>query len=143
MMSGGSYNYEYARIEEEYVGAVFDDELDEMIRDLCKLLKDLEWWQSNDSDKERYRDSLQKFKNKWFTDKRKSREPSDDFKKLVKRAAEVRRVFSRLNDGHVFNQQYRLGVIDAMDSVLYGKCKLNRIVDDFFRDEIKNEEGDT
>lgn len=28
--------------------------------------KDLEWWQSCDSSEERYRDTVRKFKKKWF-----------------------------------------------------------------------------
>lgn len=65
-MSGGSFDYLYATIESTYVGRMEDDELDEMIKDLCEVLHDLEWWQSMDSSEESYRESLSKFKDKWF-----------------------------------------------------------------------------
>lgn len=65
-MSGGSYNYEFGRIEDEYVGKMYDSQLNAMMKDLCKLLHDLEWWQSCDYSEERYRDTVRKFKKKWF-----------------------------------------------------------------------------
>lgn len=65
-MSGGSYNYEFGRIEDEYVGKMFDSQLNSMMKDLVDVLHDLEWWQSCDSSEERYRDTVRKFKKKWF-----------------------------------------------------------------------------
>lgn len=65
-MSGGSYSYMCYRIEEEYVGRMFDSQLDNMMKDLVEVLHDLEWWQSADSDEKRYRESVNKFKKKWF-----------------------------------------------------------------------------
>jgi hypothetical protein len=65
-MSGGSYNYTCYRVEEEYVGRMFDPELGEMMNDLCEVLHDLEWWQSSDIGEEQYRETVQKFKDKWF-----------------------------------------------------------------------------
>ncbi len=65
-MSGGSYNYMYSRIEDEYVGRMFDSQLNAMMKDLCELLHDLEWWQSADYGEETYRESVNKFKKKWF-----------------------------------------------------------------------------
>lgn len=65
-MSGGSYNYMYSRINDEYVGRMHDSQLDEMMKDLVDLLHDLEWWQSCDCDEKRYRESVTKFKKKWF-----------------------------------------------------------------------------
>ena len=38
-MSGGSYNYLYSQIEDEYVGRMYDIELNDMMKDLTKLLK--------------------------------------------------------------------------------------------------------
>ena len=66
VMSGGSYSHEYFRVEDEYVGRMFDKELDKMMEDLCKLLHDLEWWQSCDYCEEDYRKTVREFKNKWF-----------------------------------------------------------------------------
>jgi len=66
LMSGGSYDYTYAKIEQEYVGNMFDIELDELLEDLIKVLHDVEWWQSGDIDEERYRDTVEDFKNKWL-----------------------------------------------------------------------------
>lgn len=65
-MSGGSYNYEYYRVEEEYVGSMYDAELDEMMKDLVKVLHDVEWWQSCDIGEEDYRQTVKAFKAKWF-----------------------------------------------------------------------------
>lgn len=65
-MSGGSYNYMYSRINDEYVGRMHDSQLDAMMNDLCELLHDLEWWQSCDCSEEIYRESVKKFKKKWF-----------------------------------------------------------------------------
>lgn len=63
-MSGGSYCYMFNRIEEEYVGRMFDSQLNEMMKDLVEVLHDLEWWQSCDCDEKRYREKVTKFKKK-------------------------------------------------------------------------------
>ena len=65
-MSGGSYCYMFNRIEEEYVGRMFDSQLNEMMKDLVDVLHDLEWWQSCDYGEDRYRHTVKKFKKKWF-----------------------------------------------------------------------------
>lgn len=65
-MSGGSYSYMCYRIEEEYVDRMFDNQLDEMMKDLCKVLHDLEWWQSSDTGEDTYRRAVTEFKKKWF-----------------------------------------------------------------------------
>ena len=72
-MSGGSYNYIYCKLDTECAGQMFDCEMDDMIRDLCEVLHDLEWWQSGDSSEEEYRETLAKFKQKWFLTDRKER----------------------------------------------------------------------
>lgn len=65
-MSGGSYNYMYSRIEYEYVGRMYDSQLNEMMKDLVDLLHDLEWWKSCDCGEDTYRKSVTEFKRKWF-----------------------------------------------------------------------------
>lgn len=65
-MSGGSYDYMYSRVEEEYVNRMFDLQLNTMMKDLAGLLHDLEWWQSGDYSEETYRKAVKKFKKKWF-----------------------------------------------------------------------------
>lgn len=65
-MSGGSYNYMYCRVEEEYVDRMYDSQLNEMMKDLVKVLHDLEWWQSCDTGEDTYRMEVTKFKKKWF-----------------------------------------------------------------------------
>lgn len=65
-MSGGSYNYMYGRIEDEYVGKMYDSQLNEMMKDLVDLLHDLEWWQSCDYSENTYRKAVAEFKRKWF-----------------------------------------------------------------------------
>lgn len=72
-MSGGSYEYICYRLEEECSGRMCDAELDDMIKDLCNLLHDLEWWQSSDVREETYRESVRRFKAKWFKGNREER----------------------------------------------------------------------
>jgi hypothetical protein len=67
-MSGGSYNYEYCRVDDEYVGRMYDAELDELIKDLVPVLKAVEWWKSCDTCEETYREEVLKFKKKWLSD---------------------------------------------------------------------------
>lgn len=65
-MSGGSYDYACFTVEQQYVGKMFDTELDEMMKDLVDILYDLEWWQSCDIGEERYRKTVEEFKGKWL-----------------------------------------------------------------------------
>lgn len=65
-MSGGSYSYIYRRVEEECVDRMFDSQLNEMMKDLVKVLHDLEWWQSCDTGEDTYRRAVTEFKKKWF-----------------------------------------------------------------------------
>ena len=69
-MSGGSYAYKFCTIEEYYVGAMYDAELDEMMKDLVEVLHDVEWWQSADISEENYRKTVKEFKDKWFNSDR-------------------------------------------------------------------------
>ena len=70
-MSGGSYNYIYSQLENECEGNMYDSEMDMLIKDLCKVLHDLEWWQSGDYSEEQYRETVARFKAKWFKGDRK------------------------------------------------------------------------
>lgn len=72
-MSGGAYDYIYLTLEETCKGQMYDAEMDDLIKDLCEVLHDLEWWQSADTDEESYRKSLAKFKKKWFQGDRNKR----------------------------------------------------------------------
>lgn len=72
-MSGGSYNYIYSRLEDECANQMYDAEMNDLIKDLCEVLHDLEWWQSGDTSEEWYRETLAKFKKKWFHGNRKER----------------------------------------------------------------------
>ena len=72
-MSGGSYNYICYRLEEECGGRMHDIELNDLIADLCKVLHAVEWWQSGDTCEETYRETVEKFKKKWFGGDRKTR----------------------------------------------------------------------
>lgn len=65
-MSGGSYGYGYSTIEYEYVGRMKDTELNEMMKDLVEVLHDLEWYVDCDISEEQYRETVTKFKSKWF-----------------------------------------------------------------------------
>ena len=72
-MSGGSYNYIASTLSEECSGAMYDAEMNDMIEDLVEVLHDLEWWQSGDSGEKNYRETLAKFKKKWFQGDREER----------------------------------------------------------------------
>lgn len=85
-MSGGSYDYKYCTIDEYYVGAMHDAELDEMMADLVVLLHDLEWWQSCDYGEEDYRKTVRRFKAKWFSSDRCER-----LKPIIERKIEATR----------------------------------------------------
>ena len=72
-MSGGSYSYIYSRLSEECENRMYDAEMNDLIKDLCGVLHDLEWWQSGDTSEEKYRETLSAFKKKWFKGNRKQR----------------------------------------------------------------------
>lgn len=67
-MSGGSYDYMYSRVDDEYVGRMYDAELDELIKDIVPVLRAVEWWQSGDTCEDTYRKAVLKFKKKWLSD---------------------------------------------------------------------------
>lgn len=72
-MSGGSYNYIYTRLSDECKGRMYDAEMNDLIKDLCVVLRDLEWWQSCDSSEDKYRETVNAFKKKWFKEDREQR----------------------------------------------------------------------
>jgi hypothetical protein len=82
-MSGGSFNYTCFRVENEYSGRMQDEELNEMLVDFCEVLHDLEWWQSCDISEEQYRETVAKFKNKWFSER--DKETKAAIKRILKK----------------------------------------------------------
>ena len=54
IMSGGSYDYMYCRIEDYYVGHMKDIELNDLMKDIVELVHDLEWADSSDISDEDY-----------------------------------------------------------------------------------------
>lgn len=66
-MSGGSFNYMYERILDNYYNEMQDCEMNDLIMDLCAVLHDLEWWQSGDYSEDEYRKSVEDFKKKWIS----------------------------------------------------------------------------
>lgn len=72
-MSGGSYDYICYKLEEQCENNMHDAEMNDLIKDLCKVLHDLEWWDSGDISEETYRKTLLAFKKKWFKDDRAER----------------------------------------------------------------------
>lgn len=72
-MSGGSYGYIYSELFRECEGRMHDDEMEDLVADLCKVLHDLEWWQSCDTSEDTYRKTVAKFKAKWFKGDRSAR----------------------------------------------------------------------
>ena len=65
-MSGGSHNYIYSRLSHECEGEMHVAEMNDLIKDLCEVLHDLEWWQSGDYSEDQYRKTVSEFKKKWF-----------------------------------------------------------------------------
>lgn len=90
-MSGGHYNYLYYQIADMYEGHMKDPEMNELITDLCDVLKALEWCDSGDTGEEDYIKSVVTFKEKWFktpSDERVSRYIIDGLNTLKKRVFE-------------------------------------------------------
>lgn len=65
-MSGGSYDYVCYKLSNECEGRMYDAEMNDLVKDLSEVLHDLEWWQSGDYSEEQYRETVSKFKKKWF-----------------------------------------------------------------------------
>ena len=84
-MSGGSYNYTYQQVHDTYVDAMYDKQLNDMIKDLVEVLHDLEWWQSADIGEEDYRQTVTRFKRKWF------QRSKTDIQKLVEHEFEEKK----------------------------------------------------
>ena len=61
-----SYRNISISVEYDLVGYMYDTELDRMMKDLVPVLEDLEKWQESDISEERYRETVTKFKSKWF-----------------------------------------------------------------------------
>lgn len=72
-MSGGSLNYICYTLERECAGELHDDEMNELLMDFVEVLHDLEWWQSGDTSEDDYRETVAKFKKKWFGANREER----------------------------------------------------------------------
>ena len=61
-----SYDNISVKVEYGLVGYMFDIELNEMMKDLVEVLRDLEWYVDCDISEETYRETVTKFKRKWF-----------------------------------------------------------------------------
>ena len=72
-MSGGSRDYVYHRIKDDLAGKMYDAELDDLMYDIADLAHDVEWYDSGDICEETYRESVAKFKEKWFSTDRTDR----------------------------------------------------------------------
>lgn len=64
-MSGGSLDYVYNRVQ-EHVGCFDDKQLDNLLRDMAKLLHDREWYLSGDYCEGEWNLSKVLFKGKWL-----------------------------------------------------------------------------
>ena len=86
-MSGGSHDYLYSRVEELFVGKMYDIELNDLMKDVANIMHDLEWYDSGDYDPDGYFDTVKAFKKKWFEFPRKDR-----LKKYIDKSVEDLRV---------------------------------------------------
>ena len=71
-MSGGSFDYICYKIKDAARYAE-DKEISELLYDLADLLHDEEWADSGDYSKDKYLNSLEIFKKKWFGSNREER----------------------------------------------------------------------
>ena len=78
-MSGGRFDYADEHAMNEIFGIcdadnipnVFEDrEISELVYDVFNLIHDFDWYACNDTGKEDYLESKQRFKKKWFGTKR-------------------------------------------------------------------------
>ena len=115
-MSGGSLDYFYYRLE-DHVGDFDDAELDDLVKDLAELFHDREWYLSGDTGIGEWRESRDKFKEKWFT--KHGREERIE-KYLADIRTEVRETFG-------FNQErcHNCKHWTEEDVDKYGQCKFN------------------
>lgn len=65
-----SYRNISISVEYDLVGYMHDEELNQMMEDLVRVLEDLEGWQEADIGEEQYRETITKFKSKWFKRKK-------------------------------------------------------------------------
>ena len=72
-MSGGSCNYVCYAIEENLVGRMQDEELNDLMRDIVTLTHSVEWYLSADTGRESYLEEVKHFKKKWFESDRNER----------------------------------------------------------------------
>lgn len=61
-----SYRNISISVEYDLVGYMYDSELNQMMKDLVQVLHDLEWYVDCDISEETYRETVTKFKSKWF-----------------------------------------------------------------------------
>lgn len=69
-MSGGHYNYLFYQIEDTYKGEMEYLILEKLLVDFCKLLKELEWYRSDDTTKAAYDKVAKEFIAKWLKSSR-------------------------------------------------------------------------
>ena len=72
-MSGGSLEYTCYKIVNNLVGNMRDPELDELMEDIANVAHDLEWAIDGDIGFDQYRETVRKFKNKWFVQAKEER----------------------------------------------------------------------
>ena len=87
-MSGGSMDYVCFKVEDA-VAHIEDKEIKELVKDLAKLLHDLEWWDSGDYSRADYEETVADFKSKWFGDNRHERLKEYIRESLDKMEAEI------------------------------------------------------
>lgn len=91
--SGGSFDYMYETLERYYAGKMRDIEMNDLIVDLVKVLHDLEWLESGDTDESDYEKSLKEFKDKWFKGNRTERFESYLDNELKRVSENIRKSF--------------------------------------------------
>lgn len=102
-MSGGAMDFFYQELEE--AGSdMFDEEMEEMIKDLVEVFHDLEWYRSGDTTGQTYHDTVNKFKQKWFDGSRDERLHRIIDEEIGRVAAHLHMVIGPRGNGESNNQ---------------------------------------
>lgn len=131
-MSGGSYSYIYSQLFRECEGRMHDDEMEDLVADLYKVLHDLEWWQSCDTSEDTYRETVAKFKAKWFKGDRSAR-----LKSYID--AEIERTRHELYELIMTDTERKIETV--VDDLQEGKITLNQAREKFNLPPIGSEEA--
>lgn len=115
-MSGGSMNYFYSTLE-EYSNVLGDRELNDLVKDLCKVFHDKEWLDSADIGEGSYNLTVKNFKEKWFTEVGQNRRYAEYIDTAIRDLKRELRIDRR------YCKDCRHFMIEGGYDGRYGRCK--------------------